>query len=101
MPIVTQDQALELLAAEVRKFDTDELLEVYNEVFRNTPRTEQEAKEDPQALVARLVDHINGRAIEEVVALWGVIFPRHRNVWYNEEDDRIYYNEEAETVSTE
>ena len=49
MPIVTQNQALELLAAEVRKFDADELLEVYNEVFRKDRRTEQEANKDPQA----------------------------------------------------
>ena len=36
-----------------------------------------------------------------MIDLWGLIFPRHRNVWYDEEEERIHYNEEAEPVPSE
>ena len=37
----------------------------------------------------------SGLEAEEIVDLWNVVFPGDRNVWYNEEDDEIHYNEEA------
>jgi hypothetical protein len=103
MPAITKDQALERLAGEVReKFGPDELLEVYNEVFPDDPRTEADAHKDTGPLIAKLVDHIRGgREMEEIVDLWGLIFPRHRNVWYDDEAERIHYNEGAEAVSAE
>src|SRR5437868_1200971 len=103
MPVVTKEQALELLTNEVQKhFDADELLEVYDEVFPDHPYPEEEASKDPTPLIEELVEHIQGESrIEEVLDLWGLIFPRHRNVWYNEEEERIHYNEEAEALSAE
>jgi hypothetical protein len=103
MPVVTKDQALKLLTDEVEeKLDTDELLEVYNEVFPDNPYTEAVAHEDVTPLIEQLVDHVNsGLEVEEVIDLWGLIFPRHRNVWYDDEEERLHYNEEAEAVSSE
>jgi hypothetical protein len=102
MPTVTQDQALALLTKEVERYETDELLEVYNELFRTRPRTLEEAKKDPSRLVAEIVAHIHsGLGIDELVHLWGLIIPRDRNVWYNEEEDTIYYNEETEAATLE
>jgi hypothetical protein len=103
MPVVTKDQALELLTKEVQaKLGADELLEVYNEVFPNGPYTEVEARQDSWPLAEQLADHINGGLdIDEVIDLWGLIFPRHRNVWYDDEEERLHYNEEAEAVSSE
>jgi hypothetical protein len=102
MPAVTKDKALELLTNEVQeKLGTDELLEVYNEVFPDDPYTE-EVHEDAMPLIERLVDHVNrGLETDEVIDLWGLIFPRHRNVWYDDEEERLHYNEEAEAVSSE
>jgi hypothetical protein len=103
MPAITKDKALELLAGEVQEnLGADELLEVYNEVFPDHPYTDEKAHDDPSPLIAQLVARIrSGLEIEEVLDLWGLIFPRHRNVWYDEEEERIHYNEEAEAVSTE
>ncbi len=103
MPVVTKEQALELLTNEVQeKFGADELLEVYNEVFPDDPYTEAEANENVTPLIEQLVDHINsGQEIDEVMDLWRLIFPKHRNVWYDEEAERIHYNEETEAVSAE
>ena len=103
MSTVNKDQALELLTKEVRqKFGVDELLEVYNEVFPDRPRTEDEAHQDSSPLIEQLVEHINsGQEIDEILDLWGLIFTKHRNVWYDEEEERIHYNEETEAVPYE
>ena len=103
MPVVTKEQALKLLTDEVQeKLGADELLEVYNEVFPNDPSTEEEACEDVAPLIEQLVDHINsGLEIDEVMDLWRLIIPKHRNLWYDEEEERIHYNEETEAVSAE
>ena len=103
MPVITKEQALELLTNEVQeKLGADELLEVYNEVFPDNPHTEQEVHEDVSPLIEQLVDHINsGLEIDLVMELWGLIFTKHRNVWYDEEEERIHYHEEAETVPAE
>jgi hypothetical protein len=103
MPVVTRDKALELLANAVQeKLDTDELLEVYNEVFPDGPYSKEDAQNDRWPLIEQLVAHIHGGLeIDEVVDLWGLIFPRDRNVWYDEEEDRIHYNEGSEAVSAE
>jgi hypothetical protein len=42
-----------------------------------------------------------GLEIDEIMDLWGLIFPKHRNVWYDEEEEHIHYNEETEAVSAE
>jgi hypothetical protein len=103
MPVITKDQALELLTNEVQEnLGADEVLEVYNEVFPDDPYAEKKAPEDSCPLIEHLVDHINsGLHIEEIIDLWGLIFPRHRNVWYDDEEERIHYTEEAEAVPTE
>jgi hypothetical protein len=103
MPVVTKEKALELLTHEVQeKLSAGELLEVYNEVFPDDPYTAEEVEEDSWPLVEQLVDHINGGLeIDEVMDLWGLIFPRHRNVWYDDAEERIHYNEEPEVVPSE
>jgi hypothetical protein len=103
MPVITKEQALELLTNEVQeKLGADELLEVYNEVFPDHPYTTEEAEEDSWPLIEQLVDHINdGREIDEVMDLWRLICPKYRNVWYDDEEERIHYNEEPEAVPSE
>lgn len=101
MPMVTKGEAIELLTKELKdRLGVDELLEVYNEVFPDDPYTAEEAPKDVTPLVEQLVDHLNsGLAVEEIVDLWGLIFSRHRDVWYDEEAERIHYTEDAEPVT--
>jgi hypothetical protein len=103
MPVVTKEQALELLTREVQEnLGADELLEVYNEIFPDDPYTEEEVHEDAWPLIEQLVEHINGgQEIDELMDLWGLIFTKHRNVWYDDEEERIHYNEGTEAVSAE
>jgi hypothetical protein len=103
MPAVNKDQALELLTRQVEEnLGTDELLEVYNEVFPDDPCTEEDAEADSGRLVEQLADHVNsGLEIDEIMDLWRLILPGHRNLWYDEEEEMIHYNEKAETVPSE
>ena len=94
MPVISKEQAVERMIRQVEKYDPDELLEVHNELFPNEQRTEAEARQDATPLVKRVVDHISGREIDELVELWGFIFPaKYRNIWYEEEEDGIHYDE--------
>jgi hypothetical protein len=103
MPTVTLDQARKMMAAEVEQFATDELLEVHNEVFPDRPFTLAEAEKDRTPLIDRLVAHINSRLeIDQLVELFKLIFIiKHRNVWFNEEEDLLYFNEGLEYSEVE
>src|SRR5262249_11091547 len=101
MPVVSKEQAVERMTRQVEQFDPDELLEVHNELFPNEQRTEGEARQEPAPLVQRLVEYISGSEIGSLVFLWGFIFPaRYRNIWYEEEEDGIHYDE-ADAVPAE
>jgi hypothetical protein len=101
MPAVNKNQALELLAREVQDFDPDELLEVHNEVFPDHPGSEEKARANPSPLAEQLIEHIHsGLEIDQIIDLWGVILPGHRNLWYDEEEEKIHYHE-AEAVPSE
>ena len=53
------------------------------------------------ALKKELVSYLNsGLAVEQLLDLWGLFFVTNRDIWYDEEEDRIHY-EEAEAISTE
>jgi hypothetical protein len=95
MPTATVNEALKILTDTIPKFDADELVEIYNDVFRKDQRTVEEARKDPSPLIARLVDYIHSREVSSLPRLWNLIFPAHINVWYNEEDEQLYYNEET------
>ncbi len=103
MPVVSREQALDLLTKEVENnLDADNLLEVCNELFPDDPYTEEEAHKDVTPLIEQIVSHIHrGLEIEEIVDLWNLIIPNHRNVWYNEEEAKIHYDEETESLHAE
>lgn len=89
MPALTKKQATEKLAVVVEKANPTILAEIYAELFPEQPPTASPSAAD-------LAQHIRtGLEVEEVVDLWNVVFPADRNVWYDEEQSQIHYNEEA------
>jgi hypothetical protein len=101
MPEITMDEALERMTSAVAKMDADEQLEVYNEIFLDHPITAEEARAGSPSLAERLGQYFHsGLEIDWVVFLWGLIFTKHHDVWYNEEEDRIHY-EEPEAMPAE
>lgn len=95
MPEITKVEAVQMLTKEVEQLPADEVLEVYQSLFRGRPVSEKTAMRNPAPLVTKILRHLHSREYEEeIVGLWGVIRPKDRNVWYNEEEDRFCYNEE-------
>lgn len=89
MPALSKNEATEKLATVVENGKPTALSEIYAELFPERPAAAQPSAAD-------LARHIrSGLEAEEIVDLWNVVFPADRNVWYNEEDDEIRYNEEA------
>lgn len=103
MPAVSRAQAVDLLTRAVEEqLPPDELLEIHNELFPDDACTAEEARNDPIRITQRLVGFINGgRDPSELPGLWGLVFTKDRNIWYNEEEDRVHYNEETEALGTE
>jgi hypothetical protein len=89
MPALSTNDAAERLAKGVENAIPSSLTEIYAELF----------PEDPAVAAPSAVDlarHIrSGLIAEELVDLWNVVFPADRNVWYDEEVDKIHYNEES------
>jgi len=98
MPTIPANEAVGRLIREVEEnLPADELLEIRNELIPGQPRLPEEAVQDKKALMDHIVAYLNsGLPMEEVAEMWNLIFTRHRNVWYNEMEDQIHYNEERE-----
>lgn len=91
MPTLPKDQAAEELARVIEVVEESKpttLAEIYGELFPKRPA-------GPVPTGRELANHIRGGLeAEEIVDLWNVVFPKHRNVWYDEEENKIHYNEE-------
>jgi hypothetical protein len=88
MPAISRTEAVERLAMAVEKAPPDMLVEIYIEMFP--------AKSKPACvpLAQELAQHVRtGFAPESIVDLWRVLFPGYRNMYYDEEDDALKYNE--------
>ncbi|REJ68507.1 MAG: hypothetical protein DWQ31_07900 [Planctomycetota bacterium] len=94
MPVLAVAEAIEKLTHQVEEMDADAILETYNEVFPDDPATEEEAYDDVHRLIELVVEHIHGGLEpEEVVDLWNVVFPRDRQVYFDEEDRQLHFVE--------
>jgi hypothetical protein len=88
MPAITRIEAVERLAKAIEKASADDLVEVYTELFpaNGLPAAGAHAQ--------ALAHHIRTRLEpEELVDLWNVVFPADRNVYYDEEEEALRYNE--------
>jgi hypothetical protein len=95
MATITKQQAVDRLTQAVGEAHPDDLVEIHNELFPEKPITEDEAKEDPSALVKKIVAHIDrGLEAEELLDLRYVILPKHRRVWFEEEEGLFHYDDE-------
>jgi hypothetical protein len=100
MPTITIEAAVERIGSQIQQFGRNDLVEVYNEVFPHDPVTMGGDIEDAR-LLADVMNHVQeGLEVEEVIDLWNVVFPEHRNVWYDDEANNIRYNEEPERVES-
>jgi hypothetical protein len=100
MASITKLQAVDRLTKSVSVAHPDDLVEIHNELFPEDPTTEDAAKKNPSALVDKIGAHIaSGLERQEIIDLWKVIFPRHRGVSFDEDDDMMHYDERIEQVA--
>jgi hypothetical protein len=89
MPAISTSEATERLAEAVEKAPTGHLPEIYDEIFPTKPLPETGC---PTA--SDLASHIRaGFDPEEIVDLWRVMFPADRNIYYDEEEEVVRYND--------
>jgi hypothetical protein len=97
MATISRDQAAELFTEAVKKAPPDELAEFYNELFPMQPTTEQAPRQMPEAIVDRVLAHIQqGLEIEEVLDFWNVVFPERNRLSFDEEDGLFHTRQRIE-----
>lgn len=101
MPAIPHKEATQRILDEIRRLETYDLVEAYNELRPDSPRSSTDPKNNKDDLVQAVSGQINaGLEVEELVDLWNVVFPQDRNVWYDEEADALHVNEEPEHAET-
>ncbi len=99
MATIRKQDAVDRLTQAVKAAHADDLVEFYNELFPEEPTTEERASVNPPVIVNRIFAHIaNGLEVEEILDLWNVVFPKHRGVWFDEDEGLIHYDEQIEHV---
>ena len=89
MPGLPMNEAVERLAQVVENAPADNLVEIYAELFPERGRPDVTG-----TLAEELARHIRaGLVPEEVVDLWGVVFPADRHVHYDDEGNLLRWNE--------
>jgi len=87
LPALKKEEAVEQLAVAVEKLDECALGEVREELFPEKTST---------LPAAELVNYIRTSLLpEEIVDLWNVVFPDDHQVWFDDEENTIHYNEDA------
>jgi hypothetical protein len=94
---MTLKKAVKELRATIEQCPPDVLREVYKELFYGSKITEAEVLKHPEKYLNKILDHIDaGLEIEEILSLWGILFPTRYRRFYNEIDDVLEYKEERD-----
>ena len=106
MPEIPIEQAIERLVKAVEEnFPADEIQEIYNGWFRGDAVRVERTDASPEANQRRIEQLVayfrDDRGIDEIIALWELVFTKYWDVWYNEVDELLHYRDEAEAYSTD
>jgi hypothetical protein len=104
VPEIPIAQAVERLVKAVEEqLPPDEIQAIYDGWFRGKDAVVKRTDTSPEAnkrRIEQLVAHFQGdRGIDEIIALWELVFTKYWDVWYNEIDDLLHYRDEAEAYS--
>lgn len=79
---------------------SDDVIEVYRELSPEDSTDRTTLERDPDGLKKRvlseLVDQLNGVTVEEV---WSVVFPEHRRVEFDADNDALRYKANPAAVA--
>jgi hypothetical protein len=92
MPAIRKSEAVSKLAQTVDAASRDDLADIYSELFPDRPRL---LPADAEQRRAEIAEHVRTKLEpEEIVDLWNLVFPAHRNVYYDDADGLLCYTEE-------
>ncbi len=93
MPAISGGEAVERLAKAAERASSEDLVEIYAELYPENSLPDVSGTR-AGAVAKEIAAHIRERIEpEEIVDLWNVVFPTDRDVYYDEEDDTLRYNE--------
>jgi hypothetical protein len=99
MPDVALDEAVRRLIEKVRAMDLDDLRDIHNELFPETPIPPIESISQGADISRKVLEYLAGPvAVEEILDLWSIVFPEDWNVYYDDETRTIHYLVEPEAI---
>ncbi len=100
MPQVSPAEAASKLSEKVRGMDLDDLRDAYNELFPETPVSQDVVSSNGEAFRKKVLDYLAGSlAVEEIIDLWIAVFPEASSVYFDEEFGTIHYVIAPEAIS--
>jgi hypothetical protein len=91
MSAIQKSEAVEKLAQAVAAASSDDLVDFYGELFPDRARLRPGDAEKRRAEISEYVR--TKMEPEEMVDLWNVVFPTHRNVYYDDAEGLLCYNQ--------
>ena len=92
MSAIKKSEAVERLAQAVAASSLEDLADIFAELFPDAPRLWASDAEKRRGEVTEYVR--TKMEPEEMVDLWNVVFPADRNVYYDDADGLLCYNQE-------
>jgi hypothetical protein len=87
---ITIADATSKLTDSVKEMRESDLIEVYGELFPERPTPEG----DMESIKTAIFEYLgHGLEIEEILDLWNVVFPKDRDVYYDELTQMIQFVE--------
>ncbi len=97
MVAIRKDEAVDRLTQAVNVAHADDAVEIYYELFPEVTTIQEKAEVDLPTVIEKILAHVaNGLEVEEILDLWNVVFPAHRNVWFDEDEGLLHYDEKVE-----
>lgn len=99
MPTTSLAEAVRALTGKVEGMDSDDLRDAHNELFPATPLQSIDSKGEETSIRQKLIVYLRDDiAVEEVLDLWGIIFPEARSVYQDDETRMIHFLVDPEVV---
>jgi hypothetical protein len=102
MPVLTMDDAVELMMDKLGSLGCEDVLYIYNELFPDERATEDEVHEDETPLIEGIeILARSGSDPKFVIELWDLTCREDGSLSYDEDEQRFHYGDDAGEESVE
>ncbi len=96
---IKKKDAVDRIVEAIKQSEWYDLHDYHNELFPAKRINEEKVKANPASFLKKILAYIHaGLEVEEILALWNVVFARQRNVWFDEEEDLVHYQVAGESL---